>query len=85
MTLISLNILNIMCSAFAKKAWHMITECVAMHDQTEKMIKLVCFFTLHADNLAGFIMQSILGQTFFIFWFTPFFMKYQYKGGHNVY
>ena len=61
MTLISLNILNRMCSAFAKKAWHMITECVAMHDQTEKMIKLVCFFTPHADNLAGFIMQSILG------------------------
>ena len=68
MTLISLNILNRMCSAFAKKAWHM----VAMHDQTEKMIKLVCFFTLPADNLAGFIMQSILGQTFFIFWFTAF-------------
>ena len=64
MTLISLNILNRMCSAFAKKAWHMITECVAMHDHTEKMIKLVCFFTLHADNLAGFIMQSLLGQTF---------------------
>ena len=35
-----------------------------MHDQTEKMIKLVCFITLHADNLAGFIIQSILGQTF---------------------
>ena len=63
MNLISLNILNRMCSAFAKKAWHMITECVAMHDQTE-MIKLVCFFTLHAGNLDGFIMQSILGQTF---------------------
>ena len=73
MTLISLNILNRMCSAFAKKASHMITECIAMHDQTEKMIKLVCFFTLHADNLAGFIMQSILGQTFFIFWFTAFY------------
>ena len=34
-TLISLNILNRACSAFAKKAWHVITECVAMHDQTE--------------------------------------------------
>ena len=35
-----------------------------MHDQTEKIIKLVCFFTIHSDNLAGFIMQSIFGQTF---------------------
>ena len=64
MTLISLNILNRMCSAFAKKAWHMMTEWVAMHDHTEKMIKLVCFFTLHADSLAGFMIQSLLGQTF---------------------
>ena len=40
-----------------------LAECVAMHNQTEKMIKLVCFFTLHANSLAGFITQSILGQT----------------------
>ena len=35
-----------------------------MHDQTEKMIRLICFFALQADNLAGFIMQSLLGQAF---------------------
>ena len=51
-----------------------------MHDQTEKMIKLVCFFTLHAGNLAGFIMQSILGQTFSIFWFTAFYEAYIQRG-----
>ena len=81
MTLISLNILNIMCSAFAKQAWHMITECVAMHDQTEKMIKLVCFFTLHADNLAGFIMQSILGQTFYFLVYSFFYEVSIQRGG----
>ena len=80
MTLISLNILIRMCSTFAKKAWHMITKCVAIHDQTEKMIKLVCFIKLHADNLAGFIMQSILGHTF-LFSGLQLFMKYPYKGG----
>ena len=82
MTLISLTIVNRMCSAFAKKAWHMITECIAMHDQTEKMIKLVCFFTLHADNLAGFIMPSILGQTFLFSALQLFFyIKNPYKVG----
>ena len=80
MTLISLNLINRICSAFAKKAYHMITECVAMHDQTENMIKLACFFTLHADNLAGFIMQSILGQTLNFLVYSVF-MKYPYKGG----
>ena len=55
-----------------------------MHDQTEKMIKLVCFFTLHADNLAGFIMLSILGQTF-LFSGLQLFMKHPYKGGNKVY
>ena len=84
MTLISLNILIRMCSAFAKKAWHMITECVAMHDQTEKMINLLCFFTLHADNLAGFIMQSILGQTF-LFSSLQLFYEVSIQRGHNVY
>ena len=67
----------------------MITKCVAMHDQTEKVVRLISFFTLHAHNFAGFIMQSLLGQTFFNFWFTAFYMKCQYvrgkRGVHNVY
>ena len=46
---------------WAKKTWQMITECVAMHDQTEKMVRLISFFTLHAVIFAGFIMQSLLG------------------------
>ena len=51
---------NLFCF-FAKKTWQMITECVAMHDQTEKMVRLISFFTLHAHIFAGFIMQSLLG------------------------
>ena len=37
------------CSVFVKKTWQMITECEAMHDQTEKMVRLISFFTLHAQ------------------------------------
>ena len=45
----------------------MITECVAMHDQPEKMVRLISFFTLHAHIFAGFIMQSLLEARLFYF------------------
>ena len=43
-----------------KKPWHKSLQCVAITDQ----VTLICFFTLHADNFACFIMQSPLGQSF---------------------
>ena len=78
MTLISQNSLTRKCSVFAKKAWHMITEYIAIPNQ----IMLICFFTLHADKFGGFIMQSLLGHTFF--WLKDFCTNCPYKGGINI-
>ena len=35
---------------------------MAKTDQTEQMIRLICFFSHHADNFVGFITQSLLAK-----------------------
>ena len=54
--------------------------CIAMHDQTWKMIRQISLFALLSDNLAGFIIQSLLAILFYLLVYS-FCMKYPYKGG----